>query len=40
MAVIKSKKWSGFVIYLYVKDSASTAVKRGANDWERGTISQ
>ena len=40
MAVIKSEKRSGFVIYLYVKDSASTAVKRGANDWERGTISQ
>ena len=36
----KVEKWSGFVIYLYVKDSVFTAVKRGANDWKRGTISQ
>ena len=34
------KVGSGFVIYSYVKESAFTAVKRGANDWERGTISQ
>ena len=40
MAVIKSKKRSGFVIYSYVKDSAFIAVKRGAKHWERGTISQ
>jgi len=40
MAVVKSKKGSGFVIYLYVKDSAFIAVKRGAKDWERGTICQ
>ena len=40
MVVIKSKERSGFVIYSYVKESAFTAVKRGANDWETGTISQ
>ena len=40
MAVIKSKKRSGFVIYSYVKDSTFTAVKRDAKDWERGTICQ
>ena len=30
MAVKKSRKRSGFVIYSYLKDSAFTAVERGA----------
>ena len=30
MAVKKSKKITGFVIYLYLKDSAFTVVKRDA----------
>ena len=36
MAVIKSKKLSGFVIYLYVKDSAFTAVKKGVQTTGKG----
>ena len=36
MAVIKSIKLSGFVIYLYVKDSAFTAVKKGVQTTGKG----
>jgi len=35
MAVKKSRKRSGFVIYSYFKDSASTAVERDAKFWIR-----
>ena len=40
MAVKESGKRSGFVIYLYLKDSAFTAVKRDAKGIiERGVLS-
>jgi len=38
MAVNKSRKRSGFVIYLYFKDSAFTAIKRDAKFYERGNF--
>ena len=41
MAVKESGKRSGFVIYLYLKDSAFTAVKRDAKGiFERGVLSR
>ena len=44
MAVKKSRKHCGFVIYSYFQDTALTAVKRHANFFdyvcERGTIFQ
>ena len=41
MAVKESRKRSGFVIYLYLKDSAFTAVKRDAKGiFERGVLSR
>ena len=41
MAVKESGKRSGFVIYLYLKDSAFTAVKRDAKGIiERGVLSR
>ena len=39
MTVNKSRKRSGFVTYLYFKDSAFTAVKRDAKFYERGNFS-
>ena len=39
MTVNKSRKRSGFVTYLYFKDSAFTAVKRDAKFCERGYFS-
>ena len=40
MAVKESGKRSGFVIFLYLKDSAFTAVKRDAKGiFERGVLS-
>ena len=36
MAVRKSRKFSGFMIYSHLKNSAFTAVKRGAKVWKRG----
>ena len=41
MAVKESGKRFGFVIYLYLKDSAFTAVKRDAKGiFERGVLSR
>ena len=39
MTVNKSRKRSGFVTYLYFKDSGFTAVKRDAKFYERGNFS-